>query len=222
MPPLPDAARRRWTRLLLASALGLGLLAWLLRQVDTAPLFAAFAATPHWLWVLAVAGLWASYALRAERLRREWTAWFAADAARGTAPGFVDCLATTSPTDPVSVRLRAGTRADWTCPATATVSPPAEIACLRITVPEDPAATDGPTVDLPVAVITRPDQQETVPVVYLDGGPGGDGIGMAPYLADHPLARTRPVVIVGQRGTPFAEPTFSPNFFYFFWEFIFQ
>lgn len=92
MPPLPDAARRRWTRLLLASALGLGLLAWLLRQVDTAPLFAAFAATPHWLWVLAVAGLWASYALRAERLRREWTAWFAADAARGTAPGFVDCL----------------------------------------------------------------------------------------------------------------------------------
>ena len=118
-------------------------------------------------------------------------------------------LATTSPTDPVPVRLRAGTRADWTCPATATVSPPAEIACLRITVPEDPAATDGPTVDLPVAVITRPDQQETVPVVYLDGGPGGDGIGMAPFLADQPLASDRPVVIVGQRGTPFAKPSFD-------------
>jgi uncharacterized membrane protein YbhN (UPF0104 family) len=92
MPPLPDAARRRWTRLLLASALGLGLLAWLLRQVDSAPLLAAFSATPPWLWGLAVAGLWASYALRAERLRREWAAWFAADEARGTAPSFVDCL----------------------------------------------------------------------------------------------------------------------------------
>lgn len=115
----------------------------------------------------------------------------------------------TAPSDPAPVRLRAGTRAAWTCPATATVSPPAEITCLRITVPEDPAATDGPTVDLPVAVITRPDQQDTVPVVYLDGGPGGDGLGMAPYLADLPLARTRPVVIVGQRGTPFAEPSFD-------------
>lgn len=92
MPPLPDAARRRWTRLLLASALGLGLLAWLLRQVDMAPLLAAFSATPPWLWGLAVAGLWASYALRAERLRREWAAWFAADTARGPAPSFVDCL----------------------------------------------------------------------------------------------------------------------------------
>ena len=93
MPPTPDAARRPWTRLLLASALGLGLLAWLLRKVDLTPLGKAFAATPAWLWAVALAGLCLSYALRAERLRREWGSWFAADAARGTAPGFVACLA---------------------------------------------------------------------------------------------------------------------------------
>jgi hypothetical protein len=93
MNPPPLAARRRLTRLLLASALGLGLLAWLLRQLDWGPLQAAFAATPFALWAVAGAGLWTSYGLRAERLRREWGSWFAADAARGVAPGFVDCLA---------------------------------------------------------------------------------------------------------------------------------
>lgn len=93
MPPTPDAARRPWARLVLASVLGIGLLAWLLRQVDLAPLRAAFAATPAWLWAVAVAGLCLSYALRAERLRREWGSWFAVDAARGRAPGFLACLA---------------------------------------------------------------------------------------------------------------------------------
>lgn len=96
MPPTPPTqapARRPWTRLLLASLLGLGLLAWLLHQVDLAPLARAFAQTPPWLWGVALAGLLLSYALRAERLRREWGSWFAADAARGRAPGFMDCLA---------------------------------------------------------------------------------------------------------------------------------
>lgn len=93
MSPTPDAARRPWARLLLASVLGVGLLAWLLRQVDLGPLSAAFAATPAWLWIVSLAGLCLSYALRAERLRREWGSWFSADTARGRAPGFIDCLA---------------------------------------------------------------------------------------------------------------------------------
>lgn len=79
-------------RLLLASALGLGLLAWLLRHFDWAPLGAAFRATPAWVWLASLAGLWLSYALRAERLRREWGSWFAADAQRGRGPGFLACL----------------------------------------------------------------------------------------------------------------------------------
>ncbi|WP_374676051.1 lysylphosphatidylglycerol synthase domain-containing protein [Ideonella sp.] len=91
-PPGP-APRRRWLRLLVAVALGALLLGWLLRQVQWAPLAAALAATPAWLWATTVAGLGLSYALRAERLRREWRSWFAADASRGPAPGFMACLA---------------------------------------------------------------------------------------------------------------------------------
>lgn len=79
-------------RLLLASALGLGLLVWLLRQFDWATLAVAFRATPPWRWLVALAGLWLSYALRAERLRREWGSWFGADAQRGRGPGFLACL----------------------------------------------------------------------------------------------------------------------------------
>jgi hypothetical protein len=95
MPPTPVAARPpwvRWMRLLLAGALGLGLLAWLLRQFDWPTLVAAFRATPGWVWAVSLAGLWLSYALRAERLRREWGSWFAADAQRGRGPGFLACL----------------------------------------------------------------------------------------------------------------------------------
>lgn len=93
MPDKPDTVRRPWTRLVIASVLGIGLLAFLLRKVDLAPLQDAFAATPLWVWAVALAGLAASYALRAERLRREWGSWFAAQPARGRAPGFVACLA---------------------------------------------------------------------------------------------------------------------------------
>lgn len=95
MPSTPVAApptRSRWLRLLLATVLGLGLLAWLLRQFDLAALAAAFRATPAWVWAVSLAGLCCSYALRAERLRREWGSWFGADASRGPGPGFVACL----------------------------------------------------------------------------------------------------------------------------------
>jgi hypothetical protein len=93
MPSEPDTARRAWTRLAIPGVLGIGLLAFLLRNVDLGPLKNAFAATPPWVWAVALAGLAASYALRAERLRREWSSWFAADPARGRSPGFVACLA---------------------------------------------------------------------------------------------------------------------------------
>ena len=63
---------------------------------------------------------------------------------------------------------------------------------------------------LPVAIIEPQDGPSLQdPVVFLDGGPGGDGVTFAETLSELPLARTRQVVIVGQRGTPLADPTFD-------------
>lgn len=104
--------------------------------------------------------------------------------------------------------IAAGTQEPWPCPAEVTVAAPAEVECLRVTLPERAEAPDdGATVTLPVARITRPGQPATTPVVFLDGGPGGDGITAAEDLATLPFAAERPIVIVGQRGTPFAEPS---------------
>ncbi len=62
---------RALARLLVASALGLALLAWLTRGVDLARLAAALRPAPWWAWVATVAGLAASYLLRALRIRAE-------------------------------------------------------------------------------------------------------------------------------------------------------
>lgn len=56
----------------LGALVGAGLLAWLLRHVDWAELRRAGAAVPVWTWTVCIAGLLASYALRALRLRTEW------------------------------------------------------------------------------------------------------------------------------------------------------
>ena len=45
------------------------------------------------MWAVSLAGLFASYALRAERLKREWGSWFTAQRQPERAPGFVPCLA---------------------------------------------------------------------------------------------------------------------------------
>jgi len=62
---------RSLARLALGSALGLALLAWLTRGVDLAVLAAALRPAPWWAWAATVAGLAASYLLRALRIRAE-------------------------------------------------------------------------------------------------------------------------------------------------------
>jgi len=69
----------------LAGAGVMVLLLWLLlRRLDTAALHQAARALPWWLWALAAAGLLASYALRALRLRSEWRP--------RVGVGFIECL----------------------------------------------------------------------------------------------------------------------------------
>jgi uncharacterized membrane protein YbhN (UPF0104 family) len=72
--PLAGAARPRRGRILrvaLAWALGLALLAWVTRGVDLGRLASSLRVAPWWTWAAAVAGLAASYLLRALRIHAE-------------------------------------------------------------------------------------------------------------------------------------------------------
>lgn len=75
---------RRGAAVLLAGALAVVVLALLLRGADLAALGAAASALPAWGWLAAIAGLLASYGLRALRLQTEWGPRVAAR--------FLDCL----------------------------------------------------------------------------------------------------------------------------------
>lgn len=71
----PAGTDQAVARLVLPSLAAGLLLAMLLREGMGAQLLTALAQVPLWAWPLAVAGLWGSYGLRAERLRREWGTW---------------------------------------------------------------------------------------------------------------------------------------------------
>ncbi len=103
--------------------------------------------------------------------------------------------------------VEAGTSKDWACPEVAAVEAPAQVRCVQVTVAERTGVDGGGPVVLPVAVVTHPGQSAATPLVYLDGGPGGDAIGVTADLAALPFAAGRPVVVIGQRGTPFAQPS---------------
>jgi hypothetical protein len=87
----PEADARAAQMVLPALLAGL-LLALLLPSAALAPLWLAVQNLPPLVWLLAVLGMAGSYALRAERLRREWTSWGRAHRPEGLRIGFRDSL----------------------------------------------------------------------------------------------------------------------------------
>ncbi len=83
------------------------------------------------------------------------------------------------------------------------------VQCGRVTVPEDPAEPAGPELTLAVARFFS--GEETVaddPVVYLEGGPGGDALATVSSAFDvfaH-LLNERDLVVFDQRGTGHSQP----------------
>ncbi|GAA0761908.1 phosphatase PAP2 family protein [Ideonella azotifigens] len=71
----PAGADARVARLVLPCLLAGLALAVLLRNASWQPVAEALRGLPAWAWLALCAGLWGSYALRAERLRREWGNW---------------------------------------------------------------------------------------------------------------------------------------------------
>lgn len=117
---------------------------------------------------------------------------------------------TTASPDPVTVpEVTAGTYTPNPCPEVVEVPPPNEIECGTLTVPEDRNAPEGRTVDLAVATLSAEGEPTGGPVVYLEGGPGGDGLSAAEWMVGHPLLAAHDIVLVSQRGTAPADPSFD-------------
>jgi len=83
------------------------------------------------------------------------------------------------------------------------------VECGHVTVPEDPADPDGTALTLAVARFFSDEEQvEDDPVVYLEGGPGGDALATVSGLfeAFSHLLRARDLVVFDQRGTGHSRP----------------
>ena len=85
--------------------------------------------------------------------------------------------------------------------------------CGYLTVPEDRDDPDSGTIRLHVAVFaSRATDPEPDPVVYLDGGPGGEPLEALRFgLGDRfeAILETRDLIIFDQRGTGFSEPALT-------------
>ncbi len=84
-----------------------------------------------------------------------------------------------------------------------------EVECGYLVVPEDRAAPGGRTVRLHVAMFstTNPLPQPD-PVVFLNGGPGGDTLAVAEYIVQRtPFLQDRDLILFDQRGTGYSEPS---------------
>lgn len=122
-----------------------------------------------------------------------------------------DDTTTTASTSTTSVpAVTAGTFTENVCAPDVVATPPATVSCGSLEVPENHSDPDGATVTLSVAII-EPEGGATTPdpVLFLSGGPGQDGVTSAEQLSALPAARTHRVIIVSQRGTTPAEPSFD-------------
>lgn len=93
------------------------------------------------------------------------------------------------------------------------VPPVATIDCGTLDVPADRTNPDVGTVRLAFGVIrTESDDPDDVPSVYLCGGPGEDALSSIPLIYGpiyEPLALSRDLVVVDQRGTGLSEPSLA-------------
>jgi pimeloyl-ACP methyl ester carboxylesterase len=84
------------------------------------------------------------------------------------------------------------------------------VTCGYLIVPEDRTQPDGNTVELAVAIISPlDDSADGVPVVYLEGGPGGAALLGTDTFLTSPVVENRTVILFDQRGTGFSVPSLN-------------
>ncbi|MFD7319688.1 alpha/beta fold hydrolase [Streptomyces sp. NPDC059875] len=73
--------------------------------------------------------------------------------------------------------------------------------------PENRTHRGGRTIKLAVAIIPATSTKPAAdPVVFMEGGPGGDAIGAIPFLIDSGVNRDRDLIVMTQRGGPYSQP----------------
>ncbi|GAA2780476.1 alpha/beta hydrolase [Kitasatospora paracochleata] len=93
------------------------------------------------------------------------------------------------------------------CPQTAE---PVPGRCGFLEVPENRGRRGGRTIRLAVAIIPAASAAPAAdPVVFMEGGPGGDAFGSIPFLIDSGVNRDRDLVVMAQRGTLHTEPNLA-------------
>ncbi|MFI8962728.1 alpha/beta fold hydrolase [Streptomyces sp. NPDC053493] len=81
--------------------------------------------------------------------------------------------------------------------------------CGVLEVPESRSHHGGRTVKLTVAVIPAESTTPAEPVVFMEGGPGGDAIGALPFLIASGLNRDRDLIVMTQRGGLHSQPNLA-------------
>ncbi len=137
-------------------------------------------------------------------------------------------LATTQPIEPEDPTPETEATVAPTDPTTSATSAPAsqasyerasckfeepdgvEVECGYLIVPEDRSSDDGKTIRLHVAVFkSQSDTPEPDPIVYLEGGPGGNALEGVPLIFEDRFATfldKRDLIMFDQRGTGYSEP----------------
>ena len=120
----------------------------------------------------------------------------------------VGCGSSTAPTPEITDERWEETDCRFDVPKNATVGE--DLICGNVTVPEQHAYSEGPTIRLAVAIIkSNGDAPAPDPFVMFTGGPGGNIFAMGPMVlsgGDNPIRAERDIVLMSERGTYGAEP----------------
>ncbi|MCU7820332.1 alpha/beta hydrolase [Kitasatospora sp. DSM 101779] len=93
------------------------------------------------------------------------------------------------------------------CPTTAE---PVPGRCGFLEVPENRERHGGRTIRLAVAIIPASSAAPAAePVVFMEGGPGGDAFGSIPFLVGSGVNRDHDLIVMAQRGTLHAQPNLA-------------
>lgn len=86
-----------------------------------------------------------------------------------------------------------------------------QLTCGYVQLPEDRTQPDGNQVQLAVAIFASESSQPAAdPIIYLEGGPGGDALEILPFVFEDrfaPFLADRDLILFDQRGTGYSQPS---------------